>query len=129
MFATATSGLTAHRARLGSSLLSLSLVLGGTFGISLLSTMLERWQTIHQARFAEAQTYASVGTQQALGAFAGVWDRLGSQFMDLYARGTLTGFVRREALLHAFNDCFALLLYLSIAIGCIVVMMRVVRRS
>ena len=129
VFATATSGLSAHRARLASSLLSLSLVLGGTFGISLLSTMLERWQTIHQARFAETQTYAAVGTQHALTAFAGVWDQLGSQFMDLYARGTLTGFVRREALLHAFNDCFALLLYLSIAIGCIVVMMRVVRRS
>ena len=129
VFATATSGLSAHRARLASSLLSLSLVLGGTFGISLLSTLLERWQTIHQARFAESQTYDSVGTQHALDAFTGVWDRLGSQFMDLYARGTLTGFVRREALLHAFNDCFALLLYLSIAIGCIVVMMRVVRRG
>ena len=129
VFATATSGLATQRARMASSLLSLSLVLGGTFGISLLSTMLERWQTIHQTRFAETQTYAAVGTQRALDAFAGVWDRLGSQFMDLYARGTLAGFVRREALLHAFNDCFALLLYLSIAIGCIVVMMRIVRRS
>ena len=129
VFATATSGLSAHRARLASSLLSLSLVLGGTFGISLLSTMLERWQTIHQARFAETQTYDAIGTQHALSAFSGVWDRLGSQFMDLYARGTLTGFVRREALLQAFNDCFAFLLYLSIAIGCIVVMMRVARRS
>ena len=39
------------------------------------------------------------------------------------------GSVRREALLHAFSDCFALLLYLSIVIGCIVVMMRIVRQS
>ena len=129
VFATATSGLATHRARMASSLLSLSLVLGGTFGISLLSTMLERWQTIHQARFAETQTHAAVGTQHALNAFSGLWDRLGSQFVDLFARGTLAGFVRREALLHAFNDCFALLLYLSIAIGGIVVMMRIVRRS
>jgi DHA2 family multidrug resistance protein len=129
VFATATSGLETDRARMASSLLSLSLVLGGTFGISLLSTMLERWQTIHQARFAETQTYDAIGTQHALNAFAGVWDRLGSQFMDLYAHGTLAGFVRREALLHAFSDCFALLLYLSIVIGCIVVMMRIVRQS
>ena len=129
VFATATSGLETDRARMASSLLSLSLVLGGTFGISLLSTMLERWQTIHQARFAETQTYDAIGTQHALNAFAGVWDQLGSQFMDLHAHGTLAGFVRREALLHAFSDCFALLLYLSIVIGCIVVMMRIVRRS
>ncbi|WP_089721241.1 DHA2 family efflux MFS transporter permease subunit [Candidatus Entotheonella palauensis] len=129
VFAVATSGLEPHRARMASSLLSLSLVLGGTFGISLLATLMERWQTIHQSRFAEAQMLTSIGTQQALGTFTDIAQGLGlgPGAAGLYAQGRLSAMLGREALVHALNDCFAFVLVL--AIGCVglVLMMRMVR--
>lgn len=130
VFAVATSGLTPQRARMASSLLSLCLVLGGTFGISLLSTLLERWQTIHQARFAELQMLTSAGTQHALRAFTDLSYRLGlgPGEAGLYARGQLANILKREALVQGLNDCFAFVLLL--ALGCVglVLMMRIVRQ-
>lgn len=130
VFTVATSGLAPQRARMASSLLSLSLVLGGTFGISLLSTLLERWQTIHQTHFAEMQTYTALGTQQALRTFTDMSHRLGiSQgYSGLYARGRLSDLLGGEALVHALNDCFALLLSLAICCIGLILMMRIVRQ-
>ena len=130
VFAVATSGLHPPRARMASSLLSLSLVLGGTFGISLLSTLLERWQTIHQARFAELQLHTAVGTQQALRTFTEMADRLGlsPDYAGLYAHTQLSDLLGRESLIHALNDCFAFVLVLTICCVGLVLMMRIVRQ-
>lgn len=130
VFAVATSGLDPHRARLASSLLSLSLVLGGTFGISLLVTLMERWQTIHQAHFAEAQILTSIGTQQALGTFTGLVQGLGlgPGAAGLYAQNHLSALLGREALVHALNDCFAFVLILAVCCVGFVLMMRIVRQ-
>ncbi len=130
VFAVATSGLDPHRARMASSLLSLCLVLGGTFGISLLATLMERWQTIHQARFAEAQILTSIGTQQALGTFTDLAQRLGlgPSAAGLYAQGRLSALLGREALVHALNDCFAFVLVLAVFSTGFVLMMRIVRQ-
>lgn len=129
VFAVATSGLDPHRARMASSLLSLCLVLGGTFGISLLATLMERWQTIHQARFAEAQMLTSIGTQQALDTFTQMAQRLGlgPGAAGWYAHGRLSGLLGREALVHALNDCFAFVLILAVCSAGFVLMMRMVR--
>ena len=129
VFAVATSGLEPHRARLASSLLSLSLVLGGTFGISLLTTLMDRWRTIHQARFAETQMLTSIGSQRALEAFAelGQSSGFGPGAAGLYAQSRLAALLSREALVHALNDCFAFILVLAIGSVGFVLMMRMAR--
>jgi DHA2 family multidrug resistance protein len=131
MVAVATSGLPLHRARMASSLLSLCLVLGGTFGISLLSTQLEQQQTIHQARFAETQLPSAVGTQRALDLFTAMSRRLGltEGAAGLYARQQLSRLLSREALVQALNDCFSLVLSLVAGCALLILMMRIVRQS
>ncbi|MCZ6874585.1 MAG: DHA2 family efflux MFS transporter permease subunit [bacterium] len=129
-FAISTSGLAPQRARQASSLLSLCLVLGGTFGISLLSTLLDRWRTMHQAHFAELQMHTALGTQQALRIFTEMADYLGVApgYAGLYARGQLSQLIWREALVYALNDCFASLLVLTLCCAGFVLMMRIVRQ-
>lgn len=131
VFAVATSGLPPQRARMASSLLSLSLVLGGTFGIALLSTLLERWQTIPQAHFAELQMPTAIGTQHALRTFTEMSARLGLSPGDAgwYARAQLSGFLRRESLIHALNDCFAFIFVLTVCCVGLVLLMRIVRQA
>jgi DHA2 family multidrug resistance protein len=130
VFAVATSGLNLQRTRAASSLLSLWLVLGGTFGIALLSTMLERWQTVHQTHFAEEQWLTSIGTQHALTAFTQLAATLGAGGgqATLYARSMLQGVLRREALVHAFNDGFALMISITLACIGVVLTMRIARQ-
>lgn len=130
-FAISTSGLTPQRAREASSLLSLCLVLGGTFGISLLSTLLDRWHTIHQAHFAELQMSNALGTQQALRIFTDLSQSLGVSpgYAGLYARGQLSQLISREALVYALNDCFASVLVLAFCAVGFVLMMRIVRHT
>jgi DHA2 family multidrug resistance protein len=130
-FAIATSGLTPQRAREASSLLSLCLVLGGTFGISLLSTLLDRWHIIHQAHFAERQMSNALGTQQALRIFTDLSQSLGVSpgYAGLYARGQLSQLISREALVYALNDCFASVLVLTFCAVGFVLMMRIVRHT
>ena len=130
-FTVATSGLNPQQARMGASLLSLCLVLGGTFGISLLTTLLERWQTIHQTHLAETQMAAAVGTQQALITYAELSQRLGlsPSYVGLYARGQLSAMLGREAFIHALYDCFALVSVLGIGCAALILTMRMVREN
>jgi hypothetical protein len=84
--------------------------------VSLLAAMLDQRQIVHQALLAETQTLPAIGTQNALRVF----ERLATQF-DMtsepaaQARFLLGRFVDREALLLAFNDCFAVFLAISLA--------------
>lgn len=129
VFAVGTSGLPLHRTRAASSMLNLWTILGGTFSVSLLSTLLERWQTIHQTHFAEEQVLTSAGTQQALVALGHLASKFGGGAFQtaLHARGLLQGLVRREALVHALNDCFALVLFIALCTMGIVLTMRMSR--
>ncbi len=128
-FTVATSGLDPQRARMAASLLSLCLVLGGTFGISLLTTLLDRQQTIHQAHLAETQLHTAVGTQHALTTYAELAQRLSlsSGNAGLYARGQLSAMLGREAFIHALYDCFALVSVLGIGCAALILTMRMVR--
>jgi DHA2 family multidrug resistance protein len=131
VFVVATSGLPQHRTRAASSLLNLWVVLGGTFSIALFSTLIEWRQTLHQARFAETQVLTSAGTQQALALFGQVASTLGAGMVqaELYARGVLQGLVRREALVRALNDGFALILLIALCSVGILLTMRMARRK
>ena len=131
VFVVATSGLPIHRTRAASSLLNLWVILGGTFSIALFSTLIEWRQTLHQARFAETQVLTAAGTQRALALFGQVAHMLGVGVgqAELYARGVLQGLVRREALVHALNDGFALILFIALCSMGVVLTMRMARRK
>jgi MFS transporter, DHA2 family, multidrug resistance protein len=131
VFVVATSGLPQQRTRAASSLLNLWVVLGGTFSIALFSTLVEWRQTLHQARYAETQVLTSAGTQQALALFGQLASTLGAGMVqaELYARGVLQGLVRREALVRALNDGFALILFITLCSVGILLTMRMTRRK
>jgi DHA2 family multidrug resistance protein len=131
VFVVATSGLPMHRTRAASSMLNLWVILGGTFSIALFSTLIEWRQTLHQARFAETQVLTAAGTQQALAVFGQVASSLGASMAqaELYARWLLQGLVRREALVHALNDGFALILFIALCSMGVVLTMRMARNK
>jgi DHA2 family multidrug resistance protein len=129
VFVIATSGLPLHRTRAATSLLNLWVILGGTFSVALFSTLIEWRRVVHQARFAEEQILTSVGTHQALTAFAHLASRFGASVSqaELYARSLLQGVVRQQALVHALNDSFALILYIVLCSMGVMLTMRVAR--
>lgn len=130
VYAFAIHGIALEHTRAASSLLNLQVTLGGTFSIALLSTLVESRQTLHQARFAEEQVLTSIGTQQALTVFTRLANDLGAgaAHLKLYALGLLQGVVRQEALVHALNDCFQVILFVTLASLAIVLTMRSAQR-
>jgi EmrB/QacA subfamily drug resistance transporter len=129
VFVVATSGLPMHRTRAASSLLNLWVILGGTFSIALFSTLLEWRQTLHQTHFAETQMLTAAGTQRALALFGQIASSFGAGIVqaEFYAHGVLQGLVRREALVHALNDGFALILCLALCSTGAVLTLRIAR--
>ncbi len=115
VYSVAIQGMPLEQTRGASSLLNLQVTLGGAFSVSILSTLIDARQTVHQARFAETQMLNAVGTQQALSAFTQLADTVGvgAMYLKSYAIGLLQGVVRQEALVHALNDGF----YVVILVG------------
>ncbi len=131
VYSVAITGIPLARTRSASSLLNLQVTLGGAFSVALLSTLLEVRQTVHQVRFAETQTLNSLGTQQALATFKQLANTLGASLAHQqgYALSLLQGLVRREALVHALNDGFYVILLVGLASVGIILTMRTVRRQ
>ncbi len=129
VYAVTIQGIPLARTRAASSMLNLQVTLGGAFSIAVLSTLVESRQTVHQAHFAEEQVLTSVGTQQALTAFTRLANSLGASVahLKLYALGLLQGIVRREALVHALNDCFQIILVVTVCSMVMALAMRVAR--
>lgn len=115
VYSVAIKGIPLEQTRGASSLLNLQVTLGGAFSVSLLTTLIDVRQTVYQARYAETQMLSAVGTQQALSAFTQLADAVGvgAMYAKGYALGLLQGVVRREALVHALNDGF----YVVILVG------------
>jgi DHA2 family multidrug resistance protein len=131
VYTVAIQGIPLERTRAASSLLNLQVTLGGAFSIAVLSTLVESRQTVHQAHFAEEQTLTSVGTQQALATFTRLAHELGASvvYLKTYALGLLQGVVRQEALVHALNDCFQVVLLVALcSIGIVLTMRTVLHR-
>jgi DHA2 family multidrug resistance protein len=130
VYAMAIHGIALERTRAASSLLNLQVTLGGAFSIAVLTTLVEARQTLHQARFAEEQVLTSVGTQQALVTFTRLAHDLGASaaHLKLYALDLLQGVVRQAALVHALNDCFQVVLLVTLGSLAIVLTMRPARR-
>ena len=131
VYSVAITGIPLARTRSASSLINLQVTLGGAFNVALLSTLLEVRQTVHQVRFAETQMLNSLGTQQALATFTQLANTLGVSLAHQqgYALSMLQGIVRREALVHALNDGFYVILLVGLASVGIILTMRTVRRQ
>lgn len=100
-----------EKARMASGMLNVTIGIGASFGIGIMATLLERYQTFRQAIYAEQQWYTSPGTQVALRDLYDVAGALGR--MGWEAQSTshflLQRLLAREALIGAFSDCFLVL--------------------
>lgn len=129
LFAVATSGLPLQRTRAASSLLNLWVTIGGALSIALLSTLVEMQQIWHQARLAEDQMPTAVGTQQGVATLTRLLTETGSGVTGagLQALGLLQGLLQREALVRSINDCFMLILLVTVACVGLTMLVRMVR--
>ena len=116
VFAVATSGLPLQQTRSASSMLNLCVTIGGALSVAVLSTLVEMRQIWHHARFAEEQVLGAIGTQQGLAALSHLTVEAGSGVTSagLQALGLLQGLLQREALVRAINDCFLLILLVTV---------------
>jgi MFS transporter, DHA2 family, multidrug resistance protein len=115
------SGLDPARGKAATTVLNLCVTLGGAVNITLLATILEQRHHIRHALLAETQTFAAVGTQQALRTLEVLAAQLGGGLPpDVHAQVLLGRLIEREALLLAFNDAFgtfALISLCGLALG------------
>lgn len=110
------SGLPAAKGKTATTILNLCIVLGGALVVSLLAALLDQRQQVYQALLAETQTLPAIGTQHGLRVFEGLAMQMETGFEPAtHARLLLGRFVSQEALLLAFNDCFAVFLMISLA--------------
>ena len=110
------SGLPAAQGKTATTILNLCIVLGGALVVSLLAALLDQRHQIHQAILAETQALPAVGTQHGLQVFEMLATQLdGASAPATQAKFLLGRFVNQEALLLAFNDCFAVFVMISLA--------------
>jgi EmrB/QacA subfamily drug resistance transporter len=97
-----------QKSRMASGLLNVTIGVGASFGIAIMATLLERYQIVRQAIYAEEQVLRSPGTQAALTTLHGVAVQLGQVGWQAHttAHALLQRYVTREALIGAFSDCF-----------------------
>jgi DHA2 family multidrug resistance protein len=115
------------RAKAATTLLNLSVTLGGALTVSLLATLLEQRQHVHQAVLAETQLLPAVGTQQGLHALETLAAQLGGGLpVPVHARILLSRLIDREAALLAFHDCFSVFVVIAL---CGVVLALFFRRT
>lgn len=109
--ALATAGLSPARTPAASGLFNMMRNLGGSIGIALLSALLTVREHFHSNRLGEAVSLYNPLARERLAALTQKFSASGS---DAYSAGqqalaALDSMVRREANLHAFNDCFYVL--------------------
>jgi len=110
----AVSSVPPRRVTMASGLISLTLSLGGMFGIALMGSVLERRELFHLALYAQRQEWSSVATTGMLDLLQTVFERVGyiERQAEHVALVRLAKAVGQQALASAFQDCFH---YLSAA--------------
>lgn len=99
-----------------SGLINVMRQIGGTFGVALTSTLLEKRVAVHEFTMGEAVNSASYGARSAINWLQGFLN--GSGFVDSTSYPASLSLIRNyisgQALISAFNDCFWLLLIVFI---------------
>jgi DHA2 family multidrug resistance protein len=104
------------RIKNASGLYNLTRNLGGAVGLALINTVLNyRWD-LHLTRLHDAVTWSRVRANETLQNLTYAYGALGSD-ADRAALKTLTGMVRREALVMSFGDVFLALTFLFVAMA------------
>ncbi len=126
----AMSTIDPRKMTMASGLLNLSMVLGGMFGVAILGSMLERRELTHYLNYASSQNDASYATVSALSMLQSFFQRLGyvRQQARALAVSSLAGVVNKEALVTAFQDCFAFLAVLYLVVLVPVFLIRKAKR-
>ncbi len=103
------------RGKGATTVLNLSITLGGALSVALLAAILDQRLQVRQARLAETQQLTEIGTQQALQTFETVATQMGSAVpASLHAKVLLGRLIQHEALILAFNDASALFIVTSL---------------
>lgn len=121
-----TAGLPPRDTADASALSNMMRNLGGSVGIALLSTAIERREQFHFSMIAEAMTQNAVRTQERVSQLvAGVHGAVDPAFAKLRALTTIAAQVRREAYVSAYADAFWLVgIGLIISLAAILVLRR-----
>jgi len=124
----AVSAVPPHRVTMASGLISLTLSLGGMFGIALMGSILERRELLHLALYAQWQGWSSVATVDVLDSLTTTLERIGyiETLAEHVALVRLAKTIGQEALASAFQDCFH---YLSAAFLCALVPALLLKRG
>ena len=127
IYAIGISGFAPLKGKQASAILNLCIVLGGALTVSFLATILDQRQQVRQALLAETQQLTAVGTQQTLYTLEQLASQIGGSMPDaLHAKVLLGRFINQQAQLLAFNDGFALFIFISL---CGVILALFFRRS
>lgn len=108
--ALATGGLAASESGSASALFNMMRNLGGSIGIALLATQLDRRENFHAARLAESVSPFAEATQERLAMLISHFSELGADPLRAseQALAVVAGILRREAVVMSFADCFLL---------------------
>ena len=101
-----------HQLGAGAGIYNLFRQLGGSFGIALMTTMLERRQTFHYKRLAEYITPLSVATQERIAMLSqGFMSRgMGAHEARQQALAVMAGGLHKQAAVLSYGDIFMLLI-------------------
>lgn len=108
--ALATGGLAASESGSASALFNMMRNLGGSIGIALLATQLDRRQQFHAGRLAESVSPFAAATQERLARLTAHFSELGADPVRAsdQALAVVAAVLRREAIVMSFADCFLL---------------------
>jgi EmrB/QacA subfamily drug resistance transporter len=106
------TGMKPQYTTMASGIINLTFTLGGMFGIAILGTLLDIREIVHYTSYASDQNLTAHGTMGTIKALQSYFMSLGhvSSNAEGMAVNVLTGIVRREALVSAFQDCFVFLM-------------------
>jgi DHA2 family multidrug resistance protein len=109
------SGFDFPRGKTATTILNLSMTLGGALSVAMLAAILDQRYQVRLAWLAETQSLPAAGTQHALQTLETLAAQLGGALSPaVHARVLLGRIINREALLLAFNDAFGFFIVISL---------------
>lgn len=104
----ALKSLPSEKVATGSGLMNVSRQIGGAFGVAFAGSFLVRREIYHTSLFAQSQTLDSFATRKFLEDLTALFEKAGAvkSLAAKKALAVLELYVRKEAMVGAFDDCF-----------------------
>jgi DHA2 family multidrug resistance protein len=119
--------LPADKVRMGAGLINIMQQgIGGTVGLALMTTLLERRTTYHASMLDQQQVFSPVAWQEILAPVRDLVQRTGEvgALGDMQALGLVRRHLEQQATVAAYQDCFVLVAMLCIAVMPLVLFLR-----